>query len=406
MSLKNSKNLLQINKNYSSLYNIKFNNLNFISTYIIFLFWLTASAPLVLAGITNLFSNETSYIVKITIQILYLSLLFPIYFLLPRNNKKIYIYLFYASVYISVFQIMQNGLNIENILDLFHGIKVYFTPFFYFFLVYYLLKNDNDFVFKFEKNMHYLFLLTFIISTFELLSAMFFPNIIFYNLISLSPVIPIESYGRPNGLLLESHGAPFILSIASLYYFIKGRQLLSILFMSVVILSAIKTWSIGYNFALLCYVIYNCKDIVVFKNYLILLFSQISIFYFFEGVLRNYIYHSDPAISSGTKTMLDLYTNFDSYLLLSIFPKGFFFGDTILSDAYSLSILYQLGIAFGSFYFIILFKKFTFNNQFFPILIFAMFSIIHTFPLNFLFIMMIFSYFTYYPYFIKDNVCR
>jgi len=406
MALKNNTNLFQINENYSSHYKIKFNSLNFISTYIIVLFWLTAFAPLVLAVIANLFSNETSYIVKVTIQITYITILFLIYYLLPKNNKKIFIYLFLASIFISLFQITRDGLNIETFLHLLHGIKVYFVPLFYFFLVYYLLKNNNDFVLKFEKNIHYLFFFTLIVSVFELLSSNFFPNILFNYLISLSPVIPVEAYGRPNGLLLESHSAAFVLSIASLFYFIKGRQVLSILFMSVVILSAIKTWSVGYNFALLLYAIYNYKNIVVFKNYIILLFSQIVVLYIFSTVLKTYVYHMNPNISSGTRTMLDLYTSFDSYQLLSISPNGFFFGNTILNDVYSLFILYQFGIVLGLFYFLILFKKFTLNNQFWPIVIFAMFAIIHTFPLNFLFIMMIFSYFLHYPYFKKGNACH
>ena len=383
----------------------------FKKNYMIYLFliaslYLSILLPII-SGLGRLVHPTLSFFILLIVQGFIFILPLIVLTLIKLNTVRglLIISLF---IYLVIIQITVEYFDLRDFL---FGVKNIFGSLLYIPIVYHLIVNYEQFSFKIEKHIRYIFIITLSILYFELISARISnPLHSFFMLLAENKEL---LGGRPLGIMLNIHYQGIILGMAAIYYFINKKNILVILIVLGLVLSNIKTWTIALLFVIVYYSLKNMYRLNI-KYFLIIVFGILvfmaALLTFFSGVVDHYIGNLS-ASSSSINLMKSLWFSVFDVALNTFFPVGFFsqsdvslqYSDLMnYSDAFFVFNIFQVGIVGMIIYLFIMYHTLFRKNKYSYIVLLSLFSIIHTNPLLIPGILIIVVYFGYY-YILEDK---
>lgn len=290
-----------------------------------------------------------------------------------------------------------------NIQDFIYGWKNYLLIFLNLFILLHLMENYEDFQIKIEKHIKVIFFLSVFILLFEILSSWFFLNSFYIFLRKLAGIEPIL-LGKPNGVSLNIHAQGLLFSLGFFYFFINRNYKIALVMFICLLLAVVKTWLAAF---FVTFIMFAFKDIKLkffcFTLFLLLILSFLIVF-LLPDVLSHYVEDFSPDSYSMRVISGQLLNSLES-LYGSILPNGLIYDlhsnkmpELISgSEIYFLQVLFQLGFVGFILYMLILFSGiFNLNNKYWILAFLSLFTVVHTFSLQFLYIFYIVMYFNHY----------
>ncbi|WP_301360732.1 hypothetical protein [Aliarcobacter butzleri] len=379
---------------------IKIKNNELLYGYFIISFYFSLFIPYT-KGFLDLYSINNTIKVGFLVIVQGFIYVLPVLFLFLINIKQkklllipaLYLYVIFTIPYTEFFDIK----------DFIYGWKNYLLIFLNLFILLHLMENYEDFQIKIEKHIKVIFFLSGFILFFEILSSWVFLNSFYIFLRKLAGIEPIL-FGKPNGISLNIHAQGFIFSLGFFYFFINKNYKIALVMFICLLFAIVKTWLLVF---FVTFIVFTFKSIKLkffyFTLFLLLISSFITIL-LFPDILSNYVTHFSPdsypmqVIGGQLLNSLELLYN-------SILPNGLIYDlhsykmpEIIYgSEIYFLQVLFQLGIVGFLLYMLILFSGvFNFNNKYWILSFLSLFTVLHTFALQFLYIFYIAMYFNHY----------
>lgn len=378
---------------------IKKNTNKLIYNYFITSFYITLLIPYI-KGFLDIYLSKSIGILFLTFAqgYIYVIPLFLLFFIRTKQKKLFLIIALYAYVILAM-----PFSEFFNIYDFIFAWKNLLLILLNILILFHLMENDYSFEKKIEKHIELIFKITIFILLFEILSSMLWINPLYIFLRSLAG----ESYpllGKANGIDLGIHTQGLLLSLGFYYYYVKKKYKMSLLMLIGLILAVVKTWLIAFTVTFVLFLFINIFNKRFYTIIISIIIIVIFTFILFPEVVRHYTISFAPT-SYPMETMGGQLYNMVFVLQNSILPNGLVYNlhtDTmpnfiIGSEIYFLQILFQLGI-FGFFlYMLILFSGiFNLNNKYWILIFLSLFSVLHTFALQNLYVLYIVMYFNSY----------
>lgn len=377
----------------------KIKNNELLYGYFIASFYFSLFIPYI-KGFLDLYSNNT---IKVGFLVIVQGFIYvlPVLFLFLINIKQkklllipaLYLYVIFAMPYTEFFDIQ----------DFIYGWKNYLLIFLNLFILLHLMENYEDFQIKIEKHIKVIFFLSGFILFFEILSSWVFLNSFYIFLRKLAGIEPIL-FGKPNGISLNIHAQGFIFSLGFFYFFINKNYKIALVMFICLLFAIVKTWLLAFFVTFIVFTFKSIKLKFFYFTLLLLLISSFITILLFPDILSNYVIHFSPD-SYPMQVMGGQLLNSLELLYNSILPNGLIYDlhsykmpEIIYgSEIYFLQVLFQLGIVGFLLYMLILFSGvFNLNNKYWILSFLSLFTVLHTFALQFLYIFYIAMYFNHY----------
>ncbi len=366
--------------------------------YFVISFYLSLLTPYI-KGYLDIWGNNISILFLIFSQGFIYVVPFGLLFLIKIKHKRLllipmlYFYVVFTMIFAEFF----------SVIDFIYGWKNYLLIFLNLFILLHLMENYSNFQDIMEKHIKIIFFISASVLLFEIVSVEFIYNSLYVFLRKLAGIEPIL-FGKPNGISLNIHAQGFIFSSAFFYFFIKKRYMMAIIAFICLMLALIKTWILAFFISFSVFALFSIR----LKEFYYILFLLLLCLFFFvfvhPDIIEHYIFHfsldSRPMQVMGGQLL-----NMVDVLINSIIPNGMIYDlnndrlPYIIYDTeiYFLQVLFQFGLFGFLLYILILFNGiFRLRNKYWILVFLSLFTVLHTFSLQFLYIFYIAMYFNNY----------